>query len=149
MNSRTTINLFLGSKTLAISGVSRNHQKFGNMVFRILKEKGYQLFPINPNADAIDGTTCYHSVKDIPSDITTLLIVNHKKDTAGVLKEAIEKGFRHIWIQRGSESDEALQLAQENNINLVSKACFLMYANPKGFHKFHQTLAKLFGSYQG
>jgi len=148
MNSRTTINLFLGSKTLAISGVSRNTQKFGNIVFRTLKEKGFQIFPINPNADTIDGITCYHSINELPDDITTLLIVNHKRDTAKVMKEAIEKGFRHIWVQRGCESDEALQLAKENNINLVSKACFLMYADPKGVHKFHQTLAKWFGSYQ-
>jgi predicted CoA-binding protein len=147
MNSRTTINLFLGNKTLAISGVSRNPQKFGNILFKTLKEKGYQIFPVNPNADDIDGIQCYHSVNDLPSDVTNLLIVNHKRDTAGVLKAAIDKGFRHIWIQRGCESDEALQLAKENNINLVAKACFLMYANPKGFHKFHQTLAKLFGSY--
>lgn len=148
MNSRTTINLFLGSKTLAISGVSRNPQKFGNVVFRTLKEKGFQIFPVNPNTDTIDGDTCYRSVKNLPADLSTLLIVNHKRDTASVMKEAIEKGFRHIWIQRGCESDEALQLAQENNINLVAKACFLMYANPKGIHKFHQTLAKWFGSYQ-
>jgi uncharacterized protein len=147
MNSRTTINLFLGSKNLAISGVSRNPKKFGNILFKTLKEKGYQLFPVNPNADFIDDIKCYHSVKELPEEVTTLLIANHKRDTAAVLKTAIDKGFRHIWIQRGCESEEALQLAMENNINLVAKACFLMYANPKGFHKFHQTLAKLFGTY--
>ncbi len=147
MNSRTTINLFLGSKTLAISGVSRNPQKFGNMLFRTLKGKGFQVFPVNPNADSIDGDTCYHSLNDLPSEVSTLLIANHKRDTAEIMKAAIEKGFRHIWIQRGCESEEALQLAHENNINLVCKSCFLMYANPQGIHKFHQTFAKWFGSY--
>jgi uncharacterized protein len=147
MNSRTTINLFLASKTLAISGVSRNPQKFGNILLRTLKEKGFQIFPVNPNADVIDGVTCYHSINDLPADISTLLIANNKRDTAKVMQEAIAKGFRHIWIQRGCESEEALQLAQENNINLVCKACFLMYANPKGIHKFHQTFAKWFGTY--
>ena len=147
MNSRTTINLFLASKTLAISGVSRNPQKFGHILFKTLKEKGFQIFPVNPNAEVIDEVTCYHSVNDLPPDLSTLLIVNNKRDTAKVMQEAIEKGFRHIWIQRGCESEEALQLAQENNINLVCKACFLMYADPKGIHKFHQTFAKWFGTY--
>ena len=89
MNSRTTINLFLGSKTLAISGVSRNPQKFGNMLFRTLKGKGFQVFPVNPNADSIDGDTCYHSLNDLPSEVSTLLIANHKRDTAEIMKAAI------------------------------------------------------------
>jgi len=147
MNSRTTINLFLNNKTLAIAGVSRNPQKFGNVVFRTLKEKGYRILPINPNADSIEGDTCFRSIADLPSDVSTLLIVTHKRDTASIMKEAIEKGFRHIWIQRGCETEEAIQIAQENSINLVTKACILMYADPKGFHKFHQVLAKWFGAY--
>jgi len=78
MNSRTTINLFLGNKNLAISGVSRNPQKFGNMLFRTLKGKGFQIFPINPNAESIDGDTCYHSVNDLPAEVSNLLIANNK-----------------------------------------------------------------------
>jgi predicted CoA-binding protein len=148
MNSRTTINLFLSNKTLAIAGVSRNPQKFGNVVFRTLKEKGYRILPINPNTDSIDGGPCFHSIENLPADVSTLLIVTHKHETAGVMQKAIDKGFRHIWIQRGCETEEALQLANENNINLVSKACIMMYADPKGIHKFHQMLAKLFGAYQ-
>jgi uncharacterized protein len=148
MNSRTTINLFLSNKTLAIAGVSRDPKKFGNMVFRSLKEKGYRILPINPNTNTLEGDICFHSVKDLPSDISTLLIVTNKRETLAVMQEAIEKGFRHIWIQRGCETPEAMQLAQEHNINLVSKACIMMYADPKGIHKFHQALAKWFGSYR-
>ena len=147
MNSRTTINLFLNNKTLAVAGVSRNPKKFGNMVYRTLKEKGYRILPINPNADSIEGDPCFRSIADLPSDISMLLVVTHKRDTADIIKQAIEKGFRHVWIQHGCETEEALQIAQENNINLVSGACIMMYADPKGVHKFHQLLAKWFGAY--
>jgi predicted CoA-binding protein len=73
--------------------------------------------------------------------------VTHKRDTKKVVEEALSRGIKNIWIQNGCETPEAVKLAQEGGVNLVSKACILMYANPKGFHKIHQTLAKWFGSY--
>jgi len=148
MNTRQTIDIFLNEKKLAIAGVSRNSRKFGNVVFRTLKEKGYSITPINPNGGTIDGSVCTDSIANLGSDIENLLIVTHKRDTKKVLEEAISKGIKNIWIQNGCETKEAIKIAQENNINLVSKACFMMYANPKGFHKFHQTISRWVGSYE-
>jgi len=147
MNTRQTIDIFLNEKKLAIAGVSRNSRKFGNVVFRTLKEKGYSITPINPNGGTIDGSVCTDSIANLGSDIENLLIVTHKRDTKKVLEEAISKGIKNIWIQNGCETKEAIKIAQENNINLVSKACFMMYANPKGFHKFHQTISGWVGSF--
>jgi uncharacterized protein len=147
MNSRTTINCFLDDKDLAIVGVSRDTKKFGYQVFKTLKDKGYKIIPVNPNADVIDGTFCTHTVGDIPSGINNLLIVTHKDRTKTVVQEAIGKGIRNIWIQNGCETEEAIQLAENNNIHLVAKACILMYANPRGVHKFHRLLARLSGRY--
>jgi predicted CoA-binding protein len=63
------------------------------------------------------------------------------------MEEAIARGIKNIWIQNGCETEKAIEMAQKNNINLVSKACFLMYNNPHGIHKFHQTISKWTGSY--
>jgi len=147
MNSRTIIDHFLNNKDMAIAGVSRDTKKFGYHVFKTLTDKGYNIIPVNPSADAIDGIFCIHAIHDIPSGINNLLIVTHKDKSKMVIQEAIEKGIKNIWIQNGCETEEAIQLATDNNINLVAKACILMYASPKGFHKFHQRLARLFGQY--
>jgi uncharacterized protein len=144
---RQNIDTFLGDKKLAIAGVSRNPRKFGNKVFRTLKGKGFSIFPINPHGGNIDGSICLKSLTELDHDVHNLLIVTHKRDTKRVLEEALSKGIKNIWIQNGCETAETIKMAQEKNINLVSKACILMYANPKGFHKFHQTISKWMGKY--
>ncbi|HEX2395640.1 MAG TPA: CoA-binding protein [Bacteroidales bacterium] len=147
MEVREIIDLFLHDKKIAIAGVSHNPKKFGHILFKTAKEKGYFVTPVNPKGGMIDGVECVESVSKLSNEIHNLVITTHKRDTAGVMEEAIAKGIRNVWIQNGCESAEAINIARENNINLVSKACFLMYAWPKGAHKFHQTLARWFGKY--
>jgi uncharacterized protein len=147
MNTRETINLFLDSKKFAIAGVSRNTKKFGHIVYKTLKDKGYNVFPVNPNADLFDGNICYRSIEDLPADVKNLLVLTHKRDTETVIKKAIAKGIKNIWVQQGCETENAIQIASDSDINLVSKACILMYTEPKGFHKFHRAIARWTGSY--
>lgn len=147
MEIREIIDVFLHDKKLAIAGVSHNPKKFGYILFKTAREKGYFVIPVNPKGGTIDGIECIESVSMLDSDIHNLVIATHKRDTAGVIEEAIAKGIRNVWIQNGCETEEAIIIARENNINLVAKECFLMYAWPKGIHKFHQTLARWFGRY--
>lgn len=149
MNTRTNINLFLENKTLAIAGVSRNHKNFGFLVYKTLRENGYDLYPINPNAEENNDTNWFRSVFDVPDHVRNLLILTHKRDTENVLKDAIQKGFKNIWIQQMSETTNSLKIASDNHINLVSKACIMMYVNPTGIHKFHGNLSRFFGKYVG
>lgn len=147
MTKREIIDSFLDSKNIAVAGVSRNTQKFGHIIFKTIKEKGFQVTPINPVAGEIEGVPCVKSALELAPDTQHILIATNKNDTAKVLTEAIAKGIPNIWIQNGCESDEALKLAEEQKVNIISKACFLMYASPTGFHKFHKTVTKLFGGY--
>ena len=148
MALRPTIDLFLTDKEIAVAGVSRDPKKFGNILFWTLKNKGYKVYPVNPNTDDIEGNICYRKLKDLPVEVKNLLVTTSKNDTENIIREAIDKGFRNIWIQNGCETDKAIKLAKDNHINLVSGVCILMYADPKGFHKFHQVLAKWFGKYE-
>jgi uncharacterized protein len=149
MNTRNTIDLFLNDEPIAIAGVSRDPKKFGNIVYQTLKNKGYKIIPINPNKGEIEGIPFVQSISELDTSVQKLLIVTNKKDTLKVTEEAISKGIKNVWIQNGCESKEALTLAKTHNINLVSKACILMYSNPTGFHKFHQIITKFFGGYIG
>jgi predicted CoA-binding protein len=147
METRKVIDLFLSDKKLAIAGVSHNPKKFGHILFKTAKEKGFSAIPINKKGGNIDGTQCLESVDAIAGDIRNLLIVTNKKDTAEIVSQAIAKGIPNIWIQNGCESADAIKIAQDNHVNLVSKQCFFMYASPTGIHKFHTTISKWFGGY--
>ena len=135
---------FVESKTYAIAGVSRDRKKFGNYVFRKLKEKGYQIFPLNPNATEIDGTTCYADISALPADISHLIVITPKQQTLAVVEAAVNFGIKNIWVQQSSETKEVLDYASGKDNNFIFKKCIMMYAEPKGMHKFHRFVNDLF-----
>lgn len=138
---------FINDKEIAIAGASRDPKKFGNIVFKTLQSKGLSVYPVNPNTNKLGQDVCYKAIEDLPAHVKNLLIVLKPEETKKAVQEAIHKGFKKIWIQNGSESNEAVSLAKEAGITLISKKCILMYAQPTGFHKFHMRLNKLFGNY--
>jgi uncharacterized protein len=136
---------FFAAEPIALAGASRDPRKFGFAAFRELKEKGMNIVPINPNAEEIHGVKCYHDVKSLPPDVKALIIVTKKNTTPGIIREAKEKGIKHIWIQQMAESPEALKELEGTDINYITGQCILMFYKPHSIHKFHGTLKKFFG----
>jgi uncharacterized protein len=144
--TKKAIESFLSSKKIAIAGVSRDSKKFGYSVFTALSEKGFDVYPINPNTNSIGGTPCFQSISTLPSDVKNLLILTPRNQTAQLIGEAAAQGISNVWIQQMSETPEAIQLAESNHIQLVSKQCILMWADPvNSIHKFHKSIKKIFG----
>ena len=136
---------FLNCKKFAIVGVSRNEKKFGNIVYKELRKKNYNILPVNPYMDTYNGEKCYKSINELPSDVEALIVVTKPDITLPIVKDAIEKGIKHIFLQKGAQHSEAVEYAEENNVNIIQKQCIMMFANPSGFHKFHRSLVKFFG----
>jgi predicted CoA-binding protein len=148
MNTLNEITDFLGTKKLAIAGASRNPKKFGGIVLAELKKKGFELYPVHPEANEIEGIPCYRSVDDLPSGVDRLYIVTTPGQTTGIVQQAVKKGISKIWIQQKSETKEALEIAHSQNIPVISGRCIMMFLEPVGgFHGFHRWLTRLFGSY--
>lgn len=145
MVTNQQIEAFLAPKSFAIAGVSRNPKKFGGSVYAEMKKKGYTVYPINPNAETIGGDPCYASVSALPGEVKHLLVVTPKADTDKVIREAIDKGITRIWVQQMSETPGTLRLAEGHGVDLITGKCIFMYTDPKGIHKFHRTLLRLFG----
>ncbi len=137
---------FLSEKVLAVAGVSRQGQKFGNAVYDELKKKGYTVYPINPNADTVGEDICYSSPSALPAGVGGLVAITPPDQTESLLREAVAAGIKKIWIQQGAESEGALQFCTDEGLETVSKECLLMFAEPVGsIHKFHRFIWKLFG----
>lgn len=146
MRKNESIEQFLAPKKIAVAGVSANTKKFGYAVFNELRQKGFEICPINPKMDEIENVKCYQSVLDIPDEYDKLFIVTPKTETDLILGQAAEKGIKHVWIQQMSGTDNSRNIAEEKGINLIDKSCILMYAEPvKSIHKFHRTIWKIFG----
>jgi predicted CoA-binding protein len=148
MTSLASIESFLSPKKLAIVGASRTPKKFGRVVYDSLKEKGFTVYGVNPNAEKLNGDPCYRDIASLPPDVDRVLIVTPPEKTAENISMALDRGIRNIWIQQRSDTGEALELLKDKEVNLIHNQCILMYAAPvNGVHKFHRFLNKVFGKY--
>jgi hypothetical protein len=146
MTSKAAVEEFIKIKDLAIVGVSRKGSKFGNMIYKELKKKGYNTFGVNPKLDTIDGDKCYNSLKELEGKINGVVNVVSPSQTKSIVEEAASIGVKNIWMQQGSESDEAIEYCKENGMNEIHKECILMFAEPvKSIHGFHRWIWKVLG----
>jgi predicted CoA-binding protein len=135
---------FLAQRRIAVVGVSRN-RGFGNAVFKKLAECGYETVPINANADTVEGARCFRSLAKLPAPVDAVVTVVPPSQTPGLVEECAVLGIRHIWMQQGSESKEAIEKAAALGLNAVHHACLLMYADPRGIHRLHRWVHDRFG----
>ncbi len=141
------IDCFLAPRKLAIAGASRNPQKFGHQIVNHLLANGYAVTPINPNADEILGLPCLKKVHELPGDIDSLLIVTPQSETDQILREAIQRGIKNIWVQQSAETADTLRIAEEYQREIITRKCIFMFAEPvSSIHKFHRGLVRLLGS---
>lgn len=139
MTSKKLVEDFLVQKNIAVVGVSRKKSKFGNAIYKELKQKSYNVYPVNPNMSEFEGNTCYPDLISIPEQVDVVVINVPPVQTEQVVKAANEAGIKKVWLQQGSQSDEAIKYCDENGIDCVSNECILMFAQPSDFiHRAHK-----------
>lgn len=139
MTSRKLVEDFVSQNNIAVVGVSRHKSKFGNYIYRELKKKDYRVFPVNPNLDFADGDKCYPDLSSVPEKLDGVIINVSPPEAVNVIKDANTVGIKRVWLQQGSQSDEAVKFCLQNNIDCVSNECIIMFAEPTGFmHRAHR-----------
>ncbi len=125
---------FLSLKRIAVAGVSRKGDVAANAVYKKLRKTGYEVFAMNPNADEIEGDSCYHSLSSIPGGVDGVVIATHPSVTLQLVKECGELGIKHVWMHRsfgqGSVDDEAVKLGQELGLTVIPGSCPMMFCEP-------------------
>jgi uncharacterized protein len=140
------IEQFVSSKRIAVVGMSRSGKKFGNMAARELKMKGYEIYPVHPDAQEIDGMASYPNLKSLTGKVDAVWISIPPANVSVVLEEAAQIGLKNIWLQQGAWSAEVQQTIDRLQLPVVAKKCIMMYAPPvKSVHKFHRTIKGIFG----
>ncbi len=145
MTSKSVVEDFISQKSLAIVGVSRGGQKFGNMAYRELKAKGYKVYAIHPEAETLEGDRAYKNFVSLPEKVGGVVIVVPPAQTEQVVREAASAGIPRVWMQQGAESEAAIRFCKENGISEVHGECIMMYAVGTSIHGFHRWVWRLFG----
>jgi uncharacterized protein len=123
---------FLAHKRIAVTGVSRNAEAHAsNAVYQRLRSKGYEVFPVNPNADEVEGDPCYQDLKSIPGGVEAVVIGTRPEHADGTMRECSELGIMNVWMHRafgsGSVSDSATRYGREHGITVIDGGCPLMF----------------------
>jgi uncharacterized protein len=146
--TRQTIENFLESDAFAVIGVSADRRKFGNVVFRTMKEKQAVVYPVHRTLETVEGDACYGSVAALPANVQAVVTVVPPSQTAAIVSECAARGIKQIWMQPGSESGEAIAEAERAGIQVVAGECILMFLEPVGsLHKVHRFVNKVVGKY--
>ena len=146
MTSKKIVDGFLLQRKIAVVGVSRKKTKFGNAIYKELKQKGYNVFPINPHINTFEGDNCYPDLLSLPEKIDAVVINVPSVQTEKVVREAKEAGINKVWLQQGSQSENAVKFCEENGIEYVSNECILMFAHPSAFiHRAHRWIWGVLG----
>jgi uncharacterized protein len=94
---------FLANKRVAVTGVSRTPKTHGsNTVYRRLRERGYEVFPVNPNADEVEGDRCYADLASIPGGVDAVVIGTRPEIAEDTVRECAELGIEHVWMHWGA-----------------------------------------------
>lgn len=124
---------FLTGKRVAVTGVSRNPGTHAaNIVFQRLRDRGYEVFAVNPNADQVEGVACYHDLKSIPGGVDWVLIGTCPDIARDTMRECADLGISKVWMHRGpgpgSVSDEAAEYGRAHGISVIAGGCPCMFA---------------------
>lgn len=119
---------FIKLERLAVVGASRNPRKYGAIVYRDMKSRGYDVVPVNPSIDAFDGDTAYPSLQAIPDPVEGAVFIIPPPKVPQGLRDAAAAGIKYVWLQPGAQSSEVLAVAAELGLNLVYNACVMVEA---------------------
>lgn len=150
--TRAEIDNFLAHRRIAVVGVSRNSQDFSRTVFRELATRGYEVVPVNPLTETVEGRTCFPRVQAINPPVDAALIMTSPSETEKVVRDCEEAGIHEVWMHKGggqgSVSKVAVAFCHENGMRVVEGQCPLMFLpNTQWFHRAHGFLLKLTHSY--
>lgn len=145
MTTRSSVESFLAEPALALVGVSRSGEKFGNVILRDLRAQGRRVYPIHPVADVVDGVPCVRHFADLPEPVGGVIVSVHPAEAVQVIRDAAAAGIRKVWLQQGAESPYVANLCIELGVDAVIGECILMFANPTGIHRVHRALEGMLG----
>jgi len=118
--------------TVAVVGATDNPSKYGYVIYRDLKRKGYRVFAVNPGRSTVDSNRAYRDLRSLPEKPTIVNVVVPPRVAASVLKESLDLGLLNVWLQPGAESPENLAFLQENGFNYLANACIMVESRVQG-----------------
>lgn len=126
MNEIQTDQLKPPSTVIAVVGATDHQEKFGSIIYRYLKRKGFNVLAVNPSRLTVDGETCYKTVADLPVCPDLINIVTPPHITFEVLRECLKMNYINVWIQPGAADREVIRFIKDHSFAYRVNDCIMM-----------------------
>ena len=145
-----SVSEFLRGKRFAVAGVSRSAGQAANAIYRRLRDCGYEVFPVNPNASEVEGVTAYPELAAIPVTIDGVVIATHPDISLDIVRQCSQHGVERVWFHRsfggGSVSPQAVRECEARGLHYIVGGCPLMFCGQVDFgHKCMRVFLGLTG----
>jgi predicted CoA-binding protein len=131
VNLRHAAEEFLSQRTIAVAGVSRDSRQPANLIYRRLRERGYEVFAINPHAEEVEGDVCYPDVVSLPYTPDGVVVVTTPEVADRVVEDCAQAGVERVWLHRGfgpgSVSERAVTFCHAKGITVIPGGCPNMF----------------------
>ncbi|HUK82169.1 MAG TPA: CoA-binding protein [Verrucomicrobiae bacterium] len=114
----------MSKPTVAIIGASADRSKFGNKSIHAHLRAGYDVYPVNPKEEIIEGLKCYKTVLDVPAALDRISLYLLPAIGVKVLNDIAKKGCKELWVNPGAESAELIEKAQTLGLNAIFACSF-------------------------
>lgn len=125
----------LSKKRIAVVGMSAKESRASYSIGLYLKQKGYDVIPVNPRESEILGMTCYPSLLDIPESIDVVNVFREPAAVPQIAEESIKISADYLWLQLGVISSEGISIATAGGVKSVMDRCIKIehqrYYDPK------------------
>lgn len=133
MNTPNEIHDILASQTFAVVGVSRSPEKYGRLVWNMLRQAGKTAYAVNASATLIDGQQAFADLDSLPEHPEAAVMVVPPTATEQSVRDCIRLGIKRIWMQPGAESPEAIRLCEDAGIETVAGGpCIMVLLRTQG-----------------
>jgi uncharacterized protein len=139
---------FLADRRVAVTGVSRNPKGHGsNTVYQRLRERGYEVFAVNPNARQVEGDPCYPNLASITGGVDAVVIGTRPETAEATMRECADLGIKHVWMHRGpgagSVSATAAEYGRAHGVTVIDGGCPCMFGRTADFG--HRMMRLVYG----
>ena len=117
--------LLLEKKVWAVVGANQNPEKYGNMIYKKLKSREYEVYAVNPLYEVVEGDTCYKDLSALPKLPDVVVMVVSPKTVKAVIEESAQIGVKNIWFQPCTHTPGLIEMANELGLETV-QACVLV-----------------------
>ena len=109
---------------IAVVGCSATPAKEAHQIPRFMRDRGYEIIPVNPYADEIFGEEPYDSLTEVEEEIAMVDVFRPSEEVAGIVDEVLERDdVEAVWTQLGIRDREAGERVEESGREYVEDRC--------------------------